>query len=248
VALTASLGRVGRAVTDREEFSSVQQESSPRTNGRVPGQRPDLTAGRHAHRGPDETVVLPAFLTGRKESKAEATPPEEPELPTDGSLPPSERGMLVFVATLLGAGTIAVVTVLGLGGFSSPAPKAGGDPVPVISSPSPSPSPSASPLPSPAPSSPTDSPSGGPTPKRSTSPARVSLGALTGNDPRAFCAANDAGRAAQHEDHTWYCRGSGTHPPMPFTPTDVCRWRYLDKTAYAVATDIDNPATWKCYT
>jgi hypothetical protein len=28
----------------------------------------------------------------------------------------------------------------------------------------------------------------------------------------------------------------------------VCRWRYLDKTAYAVAADIDEPSTWKCYT
>jgi hypothetical protein len=149
--------------------------------------------------------------------------------------------MLIFVATLLGVGTLAVVTVLGLGGFSSPEPTAGAAPVPSATasgSPSPSPSPSPSHSPSPSPS---------PTPKKST-PARVTLGSLTANDPRAFCAANNAGRVSQKEDHSWYCRGTTEHPPMPFTSTDVCRWRYLDKTAYAIATNIDDPTTWKCYT
>jgi hypothetical protein len=235
----------------------VQQESSPQPEGTIratsksPDQRTDATGRRGAHRAPDETLILPGFITGKKEPEPPPVPSPDPEpeliAPAgpelSDALPPSERGMLIFVATLLGVGTLAVVTVLGLGGFSSPEPTAGAAPVPSVTTTTASPSPSPSPSPSASPSRPPS-----PTPKKSTAPARVSLGALTANDPRAFCAANNAGRVAQKEDHSWYCRGSSSHPPMPFTSTDVCRWRYLDKSAYAIATNIDDPATWKCYT
>jgi hypothetical protein len=199
----------------------------------------------------DETVILPGFLTGRQtyEPPPEPDPEAEPARhPADGPLPASERGMLIFVASLLGVGTLAVVIVLGLGGFGGPPPKAGAATPPVsapASSPTASPSPSASPsLSSSASASPPASPS--PTVKRS--PARKLLGTLGPNDPKAFCAANAAGRVRQKPDRSWYCSGSGDHPdPLPFTSTDLCRWRFLNKTAYAVAANIDDPSTWKCY-
>jgi hypothetical protein len=193
---------------------------------------------------PDETAVLPAFITGKTEPLPER-PREQPapeHRPSD-ALPPSERGMLIFVATLLGLGTLAVVVVLGLGGFSAPAATIQPTPTPA-DTPSTTPSPSLSPSPS-DPPSPSPSPSR-PSPRRS--PTHRLLGALTAKDPAAYCTSLDAGSVRQHSDHSWYCRGGFNHPdPLPFTSTDVCRWRFLDKTAYAVAADIDDPTTWKCY-
>ncbi len=235
----------------------MPQESSPSDAGEIPEQR-SPAIGRHAAHAapedlpaPDETAVLPAFITGKTDPLPERKPTkDEPTAPTspDGALPASERGMLIFVAALLGVGTLAVVVVLGLGGFSPQSAKAGSDPVPVATpspTPSPSPSPSDPPSPSPSPSPTTHSP----TPRRtSPSPTQTLLGALTAKDPAAYCISLDAGRPAQHSDHSWYCHSSGFHPPVSFTSTDVCRWRYLDKTAYAVAGKIDDPTTWKCYT
>ena len=79
--------------------------------------------------GNDETMILPAFVTGKKEKEPKPAEPVRHQATPEGALPPSERGMLIFVAALLGIGTIAVVTVLGLGGFSS-APRTGGTPSP----------------------------------------------------------------------------------------------------------------------
>jgi hypothetical protein len=230
----------------------VSQESTPRATARVPGQRdPATSRGAHAApdpdeevvAAPDETVILPAFITGRSEPLPER--PREPQPAPGDALPPSERGMLIFVASLLGLGTLAVVVVLGLGGFSAPAATIPPVPTPAGSSsesPSPSPSPSAS-------ASPSLSPSPSRSPRRSPSPTHRLLGTLGAKDPAAYCTSLDAGRVQQHSDHSWYCRGSFNHPdPLPFTSTDVCRWRYVSKTAYAVAANIDDPTTWKCYT
>jgi hypothetical protein len=235
----------------------VPQDSSPRVTSGIPEQR-SPAVGRHAAPAapeehappderalPDETVVLPAFITGKPEPLPERPKPAPPAEPADPDrLPPSERGMLIFVASLLGLGGLAVIVILGLGGFGAPPQSAGAATTAPVASdvPTPTPSPTPSPSVSPAPASPP------PTTKRPT-PTRVYLGALSGRDPAAYCSALDAGRAAQHSDRSWYCRGSSSHPqPLPFTSTDVCRWRYLDKTAYAVAADIDEPTTWKCYT
>jgi hypothetical protein len=215
--------------------------AAPETPPTVPVISP--TAQPAGHRAPDETVVLPAFLTGKK--PAEPKPAEPVRHQVDLSLPASERGMLVFVATLLGLGTIAVVTVLGLGGFSDaqpPPPKPSSaaavptpTPSPVASSPDPSPTPAASSV---APSS------ASPSSKR---PIRVTLGALTKTDPAAFCTFSEAGRAREH-DGSWSCTGTTKKPHFDFTPNDICQWRYTDKTAYAVADDATDPSTWKCFT
>ena len=239
----------------------MQQESSPAT-GAIPDQ-PSPARGRHAAPAapedhpatdpptrrvegspkPDETVVLPAFLTGKKEPPPTRT---APPLAPDGSLPPSERGMLIFVATLLGVGTLAVVVLLGLGGFTAPPAKATSSAVPVAL-PTPTP-PEPSPAPSPTPS-PTRSPvPPKPSPKRSPSPTSTFLGILTARDLSTFCSANHAGRVAQHSDRSWYCKSTTGHPSLPFSSTDICRWRYDDKAAWAVAGDIDDPTTWKCFT
>jgi hypothetical protein len=236
-------------VSDGEEFVSVQQESSEQIGSAVPAQRTGATNPPAGHTPlHDETVVLPAFVTGKKEREAKPAEPVRHQAEPDGALPPSERGMLIFVAALLGVGTLAVVTVLGLGGFSSSprtarTPSAAAVvPPPATASASPSPSPTAS-SPAPAPPPP---PSPTPPPRR-TSPARVTLGALTRSDPAAYCSYSQAGRARQI-DGNWYCSGSSSHQPFPFAPDDVCQWRYLDKTAYAVARDATDPATWTCYT
>lgn len=257
----------------QQEQSEPQEGSTPE-NGTIPSHRTETTPRRGAHRAsakapntatptpgstpvpvpPDETLALPVFITGKKgeESEPEAPPassaPEAPPASSEreslgGALPASERGMLVFVAALLGIGTVAVVVLLGLGGFSAPPTNPA---TAATMSEEPTPVPSLSPAPSPSPAPPSPSPS--PSPSRSTTLARITLGTLTVNDPRAFCTANEAGRARQHEDGTWFCSGTSDKPSLPFSSTDVCRWRYLDKTAYAVAADIDDPATWKCYT
>lgn len=237
----------------------MPQDSSPRVTSGIPEQR-SPAVGRHAAAHaepeeqplPDETVVLPAFITGKPEPLPERPKPAaEPVPPADPDrLPPSERGMLIFVATLLGLGGLAVVVMLGVGGFGSPPQSAGAaTTTPAVSPvPTPTPSPSLSPVASaPAPTTPAPKPTT--TPPKKPSPTVRFLGMLSAKDPAAYCAALDAGRAGQHSDHSWYCRGSSAHPQsMPFTSTDVCRWRYLDKTAYAVAGDIDQPSTWKCYT
>ena len=245
-----------------QQEQSAPQEGSTPEDGKIPSHRTETTPRRGAHRAsakapntatptpgaeplpvpPDETLVLPTFITGKKGKEAEPEAPPERSAPgsPDGALPASERGMLVFVAALLGIGTIAVVVLLGLGGFSAPSTNPA-----TAATMSEEPTPASSPSPSPSPAPPSPSPS--PSPSHSATPARTTLGTLTAGDPRAFCGANEAGRARQHEDRTWYCSGSDK-PPLPFSSTDVCRWRYQDKTAYAVAVDINDPATWKCYT
>jgi hypothetical protein len=226
----------------------VHQDSSEQA-GAVPAQRTGAPAPQPRPPEPDETVILPAFITGKKER-----PPKPPEpvrhgaQPTD-PLPASERGMLIFVAALLGVGTVAIVALLGLGGFSRPHPVATHPPSVAATLPAPgSPSPVASSV-APSPTPPSPSPSVAPTTppvRHSTGP--VALGTLTTGDPAAFCIYSKAGRARQRDDGSWFCSGSRDHGAFAFAPTDVCRWRYLDTTAYAVTGDPTDPTTWRCYT
>ncbi len=202
----------------------MQQDSPEQTGGVVPAPRTEPTSPSDRPPAIDETVVLPAFVTGKKEREPKPPEPVRHQAAPDDALPPSERGMLIFVAALLGVGTLAMVAMLGVGGFG------GASPTPEVSSPAPS----SPPPPSPAPT-------------RTTTPGRIALGTLTSADPAAFCTYSKAGRARQR-DGTWYCSGTSDHPPFAFEPTDVCRWRYLDRTAYAVLGDPRDPATWRCYT
>ncbi|HEY2675042.1 MAG TPA: hypothetical protein VGJ07_32335 [Rugosimonospora sp.] len=202
------------------------------------------------HPGNAETMVLPVFVTGGKEPEPAPPPPADPPRNPvhDGALPASERGMLVFVAALLGIGTIAVVTMLGLGGLDTkhpvpapPAPTAtpaGGGPGPVTS-------PSAGLSPSMAPSSVAPSPTlAKTTAKKLPSPAPSLLGQP---QPLAYCVAKDRGlaRAPDHDTPTWTCttrRGQLD----PFTPEQVCDWQY-GPAAHAVVGSLADYTTWKCY-
>jgi hypothetical protein len=224
----------------------VQQDSSEQIGGAVPASGTEAPAPPPRPPEMDETVVLPAFVTGKKERAPKPAEPVRHQAEPDGKLPPSERGMLIFVAALLGVGTVAVVLVLGLGGFRAPQPANTHTPSPaavVPPPPSPSPSESPSPPPSPVPSSPPPT-----TLVRRSPPGPLVLGTLTRTDPAAFCTYSRAGRARQHDDGGWFCTGTQDHPPFPFGPNDVCRWRYLDTTAYAVPGDPADPATWRCFT
>jgi len=230
----------------------VQQDSSEQIGAVVPSQRTETTAPLRQP-AVDETVELPAFLTGKKAREPKPPEPVRHQVTPDATLPASERGMLVFVAALLGVGTIAVVTVLGVGGLRHPHPH----PVPLAavasSRDSASVTPTTPPQPSPSPTVTSANPRPAATtstasPRRSSPPTRVTLGTLTKADPAAFCAYNLAGRARPHEDGSWYCTGSGIRPTFAFTPNDVCQWRYVDKTAYAGVGDASDPATWNCYT
>jgi hypothetical protein len=196
---------------------------------------PDQSAKQ---RGVDETVVLPAFVTGKREAEAKAAEPMRHQ-PGD-ALPPSERGMLIFVAALLGVGTLAVVTILGLGGFSAKPAPAHPKPPPMASV-YPTPTPLETPSTSPA-AVPPPSPSASPSTRRSTR----ALGTLTANDPAAYCTYKKAGRVHLREDGTWVCLGAPGHDGFLFTPTDVCKWRYLRNTALAVVGNPADPTTWKC--
>jgi hypothetical protein len=225
----------------------VQQDSSEQIGGAVPAQRTEASAPAARPPEPDETVILPAFVTGKKERTPKPAEPVRHQAEPEGRLPPSERGMLIFVAALLGIGTLAIVVVIGLGGFSSPpasthTPSVAAVTPPAVESTSPSPTPIASSAapPSPAPAT---------TPAvRRTTPGPVVLGTLTRTDPAAFCTFRKAGRALRLDDGRWFCSGSRDRPPFPFAPNDVCRWRFIDNTAYAVAGDPTDPATWRCFT
>ena len=258
----AQRGRLGRVANEtvsvREEFESVQQESSEQIGAVVPSQRNEQTAPLPVPSAPDETLVLPAFVTGRVDTTAtserESKPPEpvRHQAPVD-KLPASERGMLIFVAALLGAGTLAMVTVLGVGTFTRPTHHVSNPTkaavVPVDStSPSPSPSPVAASASARAAATTVPVTTTPAAPRRSPSPAKVTLGRLTRADPAAFCMDSMAGWPRMQRDGTWACAGSPAHPTFTFTPSDVCQWRYVDKTAYATATDAADPATWTCYT
>jgi hypothetical protein len=187
--------------------------------------------------------VLPAFVTGRKEP---APRPAEPARHRpEGALPPSERGMLVFVAALLGIGTIAVVIMLGMGGLN---PRHG-TPAPSTRPSSSTPSPAAAAAPLPTQPVPTDSPASSapapppPTKRTMTTPARTFVG---NPNPYAYCLMVNAGIAQRpdHDDPSWSCQGR--HRSVDFTPDQVCDWQY-GTASFAVVSSLPDPSTWKCY-
>ena len=104
-----------------------------RVGGWLPNQRPEASPDLPGWAAHDKTQVLPAFLTGGlveptevqplvtptpAPAKAPAVKPVTPAPGDPDKLPSSERNMLIFVALLLAIGTLAVVTVMGLGALS----------------------------------------------------------------------------------------------------------------------------------
>lgn len=186
----------------------------------------------------DKTVVLPAFLTG---SAAPAPAPSGPTRPDPtAKLPATERGMLVFVAALLGLGTIAVVAMMGMGLTTDkkPAPAAASATATVGTSASPTPA--ASPTASP-------SPIASPKPTRTTVAPRV-LGSISDSSTlNTYCRTwqDNAVAFPGPNNSGWICvRG---HNTMTIVPNTVCRWRFNDSTAYTSAKGSDD-LPWKCYT
>lgn len=194
----------------------------------------------------DETVVLPVFVTGKKPER----PPAQQAM-AETTLPASERGMLLFVAALLGLGTVAVVAMMGLG-------LAGGSGKKATHPPARTPGPSATlsvaaALPIPAPAS---SVAGHPSAVRSSAAARHAspsatvsqLGTLSNADVAGYCqGANQGVAITPGPGHpSWVCVGN--HPrTQQFTPVDVCQWRFHDNGAKATVGELATPSTWRCY-
>jgi hypothetical protein len=246
-------------------FVSVQHDRSPddvHVGPWIPTQRTESTGqpppspapsptaplppdARPAGPANEATVVLPVFVTGKK--------PEPPAVQraAETKLPSSERGMLLFVAALLGLGTLAVVTMMGFGlGGASTTPKPPvartAPPSPVAAAPLPSPADSPSPSPSPSPSSASPSPSR--SPRRSPSPTATLLGTLSNGAVVGYCKDTNNGMPwPPGQNNTWACVANRGQR-QEFTPTDVCRWQFHDGGARAVVGDLATPSTWRCYT
>jgi hypothetical protein len=89
-----------------------------RVGGWLPGQRGESDSDDPNWALSQETMLLPAFLTGTpaevvkaadaivSEAAAPAAAPADPD-----KLPPSERNMLIFVALLLATGTLAILAM-----------------------------------------------------------------------------------------------------------------------------------------
>ncbi len=190
-------------------------------------------------------MVLPAFVTGRKEP---APKPAEPARHRpEGTLPPSERGMLVFVAALLLVGTVAVVIMLGMGGLN---PRHG-TPAPSSKPTTSTPSPAAAAGPLPTQPVPTDSPASSapapPPPPPSKRSATTTARTLVGSpNPYAYCLMVNSGIAQRpdHDNPSWSC--AGRHRTVNFSPDDVCDWQF-GNASYAVVSSLPDPSTWKCY-
>lgn len=220
--------------------------AAPAEPGRPSAARTGADWAGSAH---DETMVLPAFVTGTAKQPPAPSGPSRPD--PAAKLSSTERGMLVFVAALLGIGTIAVVAMMGMG-LGDPKPKAGParPPVTVDASPAASVVPSATPS---ATVSPTDSPTDSPKPSKTAAAPRL-LGSVTGVDQlTTYCRSNwnqDAAVAGPGQPGflsapSWAC--TAHRDKAPIDPTSVCRWQYQDKSAYTAAKATDQ-LPWKCYT
>lgn len=229
------------------ETQMIPPTSGPPAPGgkELPPTTPQAAAAGHAAN--DETMVLPVFVTGKK-------PEPPPTRAEQNKLPPSERGMLLFVAALLGIGTIAVVAMMGFGLVSTPS-KPHARPSAAAASPSVQAAPAPVESPSPTPSVPlshkpvhstTSSPKRSPSPN----PTATFLGSLSMNDVSQYCVAKTGSPSAHPpsgDNHFWTCGRRG-QAKQPFTPTDVCRSASGDGGALAQVGSIDDPRTWRCYT
>ena len=89
-----------------------------RVGGWLPGQRGDSDHADPSWALSQETMLLPAFLTGTPAEAVKAAdavvgePAKSAEAVDDpDKLPPSERNMLIFVALLLATGTLAILAM-----------------------------------------------------------------------------------------------------------------------------------------
>jgi hypothetical protein len=238
----------------------VQQDRSPddlRVGPWIPTQRTESTGQTPPPPNPlrppgspvnEETVVLPVFVTGKKPEQ----PPAQRAM-AETTLPSSERGMLLFVAALLGLGTIAVVAMMGfgLGGSGGTKPKSA---VAATTSRTPAgapPAPSDATVPSPTAASPSrPAPSRSPA-RRSPTPGPTStfLGNLSNGDVVSYCQHTNNGMPwpPGRGRNSWNCVADHGQR-QEFAPADVCQWRYRDGGARATIGDLTTPSTWRCYT
>jgi hypothetical protein len=199
-------------------------------------------------------MVLPAFITRSASGEldeeagdlgAGVDQAEDEEAPhsvrrhAEPSLPPSERGMLIFVGFLLALGMIGMVAMFGVGAIAHGA-RPRSVPVPASASPTPTPSPSPAPSPSSSPSAPASPPPSA-LPSTTAATGAVFVGKP---DPAAYCQAQNNGTPDFVSPGTWVCRHNAT--TKPFTPADVCHSQYGAGT-YVMYSHLSNPATWKCY-
>jgi len=207
----------------------------------------------------DETMVLPAFLTGKIELPPEPEEVEEPA-PNNGrpdpaaKLPATERGMLIFVAALLGIGTIAVVAVMGMGLASPKKPSTPPAPTSSASGTAAAIAGNPDPVVDPVPSG---TGSLRPTERPSSSGPKV-LGSIASVDIlRTYCQQwrNDAYVVGPGQpgpsSPTWACVDPHAKRPSDATlqaaPNYVCRWKYRDNSSYSPSQGSDK-LPWTCYT
>jgi len=88
-----------------------------RVGGWLPGQRGDSDHADPSWALSQETMLLPAFLTGTPAEVVKAAdavvaePAKSAAVDNPDKLPPSERNMLIFVALLLATGTLAILAM-----------------------------------------------------------------------------------------------------------------------------------------
>ena len=161
------------------------------------------------------------------------------------AVPENERGMLIFMGSLITVGTFGVFLTMGLGALS-PAKARDQTRVPpgqtatstnpaAVSTPGdpygPNPTGSRRSLVA------THRPSPSPSPQSSPSP----LGTA---DINGYCQA-EGGRRARLQNDGWMCVGRGLSS-IAFTPVQVCRWQY-GADAQASVANMADPSTWRCY-
>lgn len=176
-----------------------------------------------------------------------AAPAAPPKAPAPSRQTPSEpppvsvRGLPMFLAALLGLGTIGIVfmTMPGSGkADSAPKPNATASAGPA------------------APAAATGTPSGQPSHHATgaTPSSRPILGSLDQQTMGKFCASRDAGFATLRREpqgagaaiDNWACTGKSRTRGFTIVPTDVCQWRY-GSSAVAGYLNRNDAYSWRCY-
>ncbi len=199
----------------------------------------------------DETMVLPAFLTGQVQKPAPPAPSGPTRPDPAAKLPATERGMLIFVAALLGVGTIAVVIMMGMGlGDPKTNPKKGGAASVAASAGTTAPTqPTSAPVAQPDPA-PTVTGSLKPTSHPSAAGPTV-LGSVNAAILTDYCNLLLADERARYRSQTaagttkWECYLG--RRDQTIVPNTVCQWKFKDNSAYITAADLSD-LPWKCYT